>query len=99
MLRDFLSAQTFTGATSIILKVNQYVLNPIITVLFGVALVVFLWGIVEYLWQADSESGRELGRKHIGWGLFGLVVMFAVFAVMQVIARSIGAEVPATIGR
>jgi len=81
----------------LVLKINQFVLNPLIGLLFGLALVSFLWGVVEFIVQADSESAREKGKKHIIWGLFGMFVMFVAFAIIRIIAGTFGVEVPESV--
>lgn len=69
-------------------KIATTIVNPLIQLLFAVALVYFLWGVFVYIRDADDPSGHELGRKHIIWGIIGLFIMTAVFAIMR-IARTI----------
>jgi len=75
-------------------RFNDVILNPIIGLLFALALVLFLWGIVEFFWQADSDLARQKGKSHMLWGLIGLFIMFAVFAIMKIIVNTIGAPTP-----
>lgn len=76
----------------LVLRINQFVLNPIIGLLFGLALVVFLWGLVEYFFESNQEIAREKGKRHIIWGIFGMFIMFAVFALIRIIAGEVGAD-------
>lgn len=74
----------------IISKLSQFVLNPIITILFGVALVIFLYGVLEYLWKSRSDPAAiTAGAKHIGWGLLGMFIMFSVFGFIQIILNTL----------
>ncbi len=82
----------------IILRINAAILNPLITILFAFALVIFLWGVFQYVWMEDSDNAKEQGRKHMFWGLIGLFVMFSAFAIMQLIAGTIGVPVPPPVG-
>jgi len=75
-------------------KISFTILNPIISVIFGLAFLFFLWGIVEYIWQSDSDESRAKGTQHILWGLVGMFIMFAAFALVQIIVNTIGADVP-----
>lgn len=85
------------SAKQFVLKFNEVVLNPVIGLLFAIALVVFLWGVVEFLLQSDSEEAREKGKSHMLWGVIGMFIMFSVFAIIRLIAGTIGADVPSTI--
>ncbi len=82
---------------TIVYKLNTYIFNPIIGLLFGLALIVFLWGMAEYMWQSDSDTAREKGKNHMIYGVLGMFVMFAAFAIIRIIANTIGVEVPASI--
>ena len=78
----------------IIGKINAVILNPIITLLFALALVMFLWGVFQYLWMEESDKAREQGRNHMFWGVIGMFVMFSVFTIMRIIANTFGVELP-----
>jgi hypothetical protein len=60
------------------------ILNPLIRLMFAVAVVYFLWGVVQYIRSAGSEDGRQKGAKHILWGLIGLVIMMGVYSILQI---------------
>ncbi|OGZ11567.1 MAG: hypothetical protein A3D67_00175 [Candidatus Lloydbacteria bacterium RIFCSPHIGHO2_02_FULL_51_22] len=79
----------------IIGKINAVILNPLITLLFALALVMFLWGMFQFLWMEDSDKAHEQGKNHMLWGLLGMFIMFSVFAIMRLIAGTIGADLPA----
>ncbi|MEX0933987.1 MAG: hypothetical protein WD003_01870 [Candidatus Paceibacterota bacterium] len=81
----------------IVTNISTYVLNPIIALLFGLALVVFLWGVAEYFWQQDSDAARTQASRHMIWGILGMFIMFASFAIIQIIAGTIGVSVPPSV--
>jgi len=74
-------------------RINTFIVNPIIGFFFALALVFFLWGIVEYFWNTDNESARAKGKNHMMWGIIGMFIMFAVFAIMRIIVNTLGADV------
>jgi uncharacterized membrane protein YidH (DUF202 family) len=69
----------------IINKTTQEIINPFIVFLAVLATVIFLWGIVEFVAGADNEEKRNLGKKHIIWGILGLAIMLGVFGIMQIL--------------
>jgi hypothetical protein len=71
-------------------KINQHIINPIIIAMFGIAMVFFLYGVLEYLWKSHKDPAAiKAGAKHIGWGLFGMFVMISVFGFLQIIINTI----------
>lgn len=70
---------------SLISKISSSILNPAIVLMAGFALVVFLYGVVEFISGSDNEKTREQGKKHIMWGLIGLVIMFGVLGIVDII--------------
>lgn len=78
------------AALSIISKINTTIINPLIFVLFGIALVVFLYGILEYVAKSHGDPAAiKAGSKHIGWGLLGMFIMFSVFGFLQIMINSL----------
>jgi hypothetical protein len=75
---------------SILSKINEIIINPIIVLLFGVALLYFVYGVFEYIWKAKSDPAKmKEGRLHMGWGLFGMFVMVSVFGFFKLILNSV----------
>lgn len=73
-------------------NVNKAILNPLITLLFALALLVFLYGVFEYVKGGDSEDSRKQGTRHMFWGVFGLFIMISAFGLVNIIANSVGAD-------
>ncbi len=79
-------------ALSFVTKVNDIILTPLILFLLSLALILFLYGLFEYLVKADSDEGRETGKRHILWGFIGLVVMTSAFAILKIAVATFGLE-------
>ena len=75
-------------ARELISRFNQVVLNPIIVLLFAVALVVFLYGVFQMIMNTGSEEKRREGGRHILWGLVGMLIMISVFGIMHIILNT-----------
>ena len=70
---------------SIVNKVTTEIINPIIEILFGLAIAFFFWGIIEFILNADNEDKRTTGKQHMIWGLVGLFIMAAVAGIIKII--------------
>ena len=70
-------------------KLGTVILNPLIKLLFVAALIVFLWGVLQYIRKAESEEGRTTGRNHIIWGLIGMTIMVAVYGILDMLVNTV----------
>jgi len=68
-------------------KIETQILNPIIGLLIAWAVIVFLYGVAEFIAGAASDEKREIGKRHMIWGVIGLFVCVAVFGIMNVLAN------------
>lgn len=83
-----------TTVTLLLNKINRYILNPIIGLLFLVALLTFLWGLIELIAKAGSEDARQSGRRNIMWGIVGMFIMIAVYGIIRIILNTFGIQAP-----
>jgi len=78
------------GFNNFIGKVQVAILDPLITLLALAAFVVFVWGVIEFIREADSSERREVGRRHMIWGLIGLVIIFGAQAIVGFLTATVG---------
>lgn len=69
----------------IIQKFAEIIVNPAIMILFALAFVIFLFGVVQYIRSSNSAEGTTKGRDHIIWGLIGMAIMVSAFAIIRII--------------
>ncbi len=77
---------------SFLSKVNDLILNPIILLLFGVAFLYFIYGIVKFLTTDAADKAREEARSSILWGIVGMVIMFGVYGIIYFVLKTFGIE-------
>lgn len=76
--------------------VNQIITNisgtlqTIIGLLFVIATLIFLWGVVQFIAKSGDEAGREKAKGIMTWGIIGLAVMAAAWGVVQVLINYFG---------
>ena len=87
----YIVAPAYASFESLLKAINDTILNPLIVLLFALALVFFLYGVVEYLFlYADNDEARKKGRSHIVWGLVGMLIMFGAFTIIKIIIATLG---------
>lgn len=71
------------------------IINPLLLLLFAVGLLVFVFGVVEFLYGLNSHSdARENGKKHMLWGLVGMLIMVVAYSIVRLIIDTVGGDVP-----
>jgi uncharacterized membrane protein YidH (DUF202 family) len=71
-------------------KVDTYIINPLIALLFALAIVYFLYGCLEFIMNQENEEKKTTGKGHMLWGVVGIVIMVGVFAILNLITHTIG---------
>ena len=78
------SAQNINQA---LIKISG-IINLIIPILIALALVVFFWGLVKYIWS--SGEGHEEGKNVMIAGLVSLFIMVSVFGIIRLVGDTFG---------
>ena len=82
------SAQ-LTGVKGLIQAVGGLI-NPLIAILVGLALLVFFWGLVRFIFRVGGdEKAVEEGKKIMIWGLIALFVMVSVWGIISFMQRAL----------
>ena len=58
-------------------------MNSLIPLLVGFAIIFFFIGIIRYIYKSGDAKGRAGGRSTIIWSLIGLFVIFALWGILQ----------------
>lgn len=85
-------AENYIGLKQLIINIEKLILNPVIILMFAIALAVFIYGVFQFIMNSDTEEGKQLGKQHIMWGLIGMFIMIAVFTIMRIIINTIGVD-------
>ncbi|TSC58836.1 MAG: Uncharacterized protein Greene041679_38 [Parcubacteria group bacterium Greene0416_79] len=83
------AAHTSFTATDLLNNISTFIINPLIYILFSAAFVVFLWGLVQFVANLDSEEARSTGGTHMLWGMIGMALMVSVRGIIGIIQNTI----------
>lgn len=70
--------------------VDKHFLFPLIILMSSIAFLVFIYGCAEYIMNANNDAARETGRKHITFGLIGLVIIMSAYALLNLAVGTFG---------
>ncbi len=80
-------AKTFD---ELVFNINRTIINPLIQFAFIVAFVIFIWGVMEFIRNANNPTKREEGQQHMIWGIVGLAIMVGVYGIMSLLINTFG---------
>ena len=69
-------------------KVDTLIINPLISLLFALAVVYFLYGVFEFLMNQDNEEAKTKGKSHMVWGIVGITIMMGVWTILGMIINT-----------
>ena len=75
-----------------ILKITTVVIDPIISLIFAAALLYFFWGIFTLVMKTSTGDDASNAKMHIMYALIGMVIMFSVGGIVNLISNTIGAD-------
>ncbi len=73
-------------------------IDSLLPILVTLAIVVFFWGLVKYIWSADSEEAKDGGKRLMIWGMIALFVMVALWAIIGFFQTALGVSGAITTG-
>ena len=78
------------AAGQVLERIKTEVWTPVATVVFAAGFLLFIWGLVKFLWNIDSESGRDNGKEHMIWGVIGMFIMVSIWSIIAMIDNTFG---------
>jgi hypothetical protein len=85
------SVQISTGAINTTIDALIGTVNRIIPLLLGIAVLVFIWGVIKYVLAAsDVERGKAVSR--IVWSVVSLAAILAVWGLARLLINLFGLQ-------
>jgi len=81
-----------TGITDLSSFINYatcLLMNAVVPLLVGLAVVGFVYGIIKYFLNPENEEKRKEGKSFMFWGLVTLFVMVSIWALVGVFSSTI----------
>lgn len=66
------------------------ILNPLIVLVAGIALLVFFKGLVSFIAKAGDDKAHKDGRNLMVWGLIALFVMVSILGIVRLMQDDLG---------
>ena len=89
------NAQVTTGVTTnlssdqLMSNILANVVNPLVLLMVGLAVLYFLWGVFQFVYNAESPEERKKGGMNMLWGAIGLFIMVTAYGVLNLIIGTV----------
>ncbi|MFQ5662115.1 MAG: hypothetical protein ACE5F2_02590, partial [Candidatus Paceibacteria bacterium] len=64
--------------------------NALVPIAIGFAVLFFFWGLAKYILNAGDEEKKSEGRNIMIWGLIALFIMVSIWGIINVLAETFG---------
>lgn len=82
-----------TPAFELVNRFVEYIIDPAILIVFTAGFLLFVWGIIEFLWELKQGGGHEKGVSHMIWGMIGMLIMVSVYGIIALIDNTFGLDI------
>jgi len=84
-------AQQSTKLGDVLSTVSK-LLNTVIPILITLAMIYFIWGVIQYVTAKDEEKQKEARSVMIN-GIIGLFAIVAIWGLVALISKTFGVDV------
>lgn len=89
-LVDSVHAQVNADALGGVLNpIIDHIINPVIQLMFAIAVVVFTYGVFQMIWNKTDAEGHTKGRNSMVGGLIGMFIMLSAWGIIYLIANTV----------
>jgi hypothetical protein len=64
----------------------------VVPLLFSLAVVAFIWGIIQFFLNPENEEKRKQGKSFMMWGIIALFVMVSMWGLVAVFSNTFGVK-------
>ena len=68
--------------------------KSVIPLVFALAVLMFVWGVVQYVINSAEEAKKEKGRQFMLWGIIALTVMVSIWGLVKIVGGTFGVDNP-----
>jgi uncharacterized membrane protein len=79
----------FAANLDTLLQQVKNTLDIVIPLAITIALIYFIWGVIQYVIASDEEN-KAKARQQMIWGIIGLFVIVAVWGIVNFIGTYLG---------
>jgi len=63
-----------------------------VPILIALAVLLFIWGLIKFIFASDNDEARAEGKKVMVWGIIALFVIVSVWGIVALLNQVTGVE-------
>jgi hypothetical protein len=71
--------------TALLDRFVTLIIDPTILLVFSAGFLLFLWGLVVFIFNLGEGGENTEGKQHMLWGIIGMLVMVGVFGIIALL--------------
>lgn len=72
--------------------------NSVIPLLLGLAVIVFIWGVIRFLWKSDNPDERKNMKNFLFMGIIAITVILSIWGLSTMLKNSLFPSAPCPVG-
>ena len=85
---------TFTTIADVINYLMCTLMRSVVPLLITVAVVAFIWGVIQAFINPDNEEARKKGKSYMMWGIVALFVITTIWGLVGILSDTFGLGTP-----
>lgn len=90
LVSPFLASAQLKETKSFFTELLSLVSNVLIPLVFTLALLLFFWGMVKYIYSAGTD--KQKAKDIMIWGVIALFVMSSIWAIIYFVSDQLGIQ-------
>jgi uncharacterized membrane protein YidH (DUF202 family) len=72
--------------------VTCLIAKSVVPLIFTLAVVSFIWGVVQYVINNEEEAKKEKAKSFMIWGIIALTVMVSIWGIVSIVGGTFGID-------
>lgn len=87
-MNPYTCSNSFKTIADFINYASCLLIKSVVPLLFTLATVGFIWGIITYFINPENEEKRSQGKSYMLWGIIGLFVMVSIWGLVNIFSST-----------
>jgi large-conductance mechanosensitive channel len=83
------AAVDMTAFGNVVNPIINNIVYPVIQLLFGLTVLIFVYGALQLVFYGSEPSAREKGKLTILWGSIGMFIMVSAWGIIYFISNTV----------
>jgi len=83
------AATDMTAFGNVVNPIITNIVYPVIGLLFGLTVLIFVYGVLQFVLHGGDENAREKGKMMMTYGSIGVFIMVSAWGIIYLISNTV----------